>query len=368
MKVALVHELLTMKGGAEHVLGVLADMFPEAPIYTLLYDEKLFGDRFPKARVHTSHLQPWTLLSKNHHWYLGAFPRAVEAWDFSAFDLVISTSSAFAHGIITNGKPKHLCYVHSPARYLWDRTHDVQRRAATGPLGWARGPMIERLFHRLRVWDSEAADRPDMLLAASKEVQRRIKLYWRRESSVVYPPLDDLWLTPPESKATGDTRPFLIVSTLAPYKRIDLAVTACSRLGLPLIVAGQGPDRRRLERLAGPTVTFAGYRNIDQLRRLYADARAVLFPGDEDFGLVPLEAMASGTPVIAFRSGGAQETMEEGATGLFFEEATPESLMSVLQTFDPKRFDAKTLEQRVRRFTRTSFEEGIRSAVSELMR
>ncbi|MEK7217998.1 MAG: glycosyltransferase family 4 protein, partial [Patescibacteria group bacterium] len=198
MKVALVHELLTMKGGAEKVLRILAQMFPEAPIYTLLYDEKKLGDWFPKERITTSNIQrsaerfshsPFSILHSpfDHHLYLKRFPAAVESWDFSGFDLVLSSSSAFAHGIITNGRPQHLCYVHSPARYLWDRTHEVMERAGKGLLGPLKRAFLSHAFHKLRVWDAEAADRPDLLLAASRTVQRRIELYWRCESTVVHP-------------------------------------------------------------------------------------------------------------------------------------------------------------------------------------
>src|SRR3989338_8623295 len=182
MKVALVHELLTMKGGAEHVFKILTEMFPDAPIYTLLYDEKKLGDWFPKERIRTSALQKFARFSLNHHYYLPWFPQTVEQWDFSEFDLVISSSSAFVHGIITNGNPKHLCYVHSPARYLWDRTHEILDRASRGPLGALRKRHLEKTFHKLRIWDTESSERPDMLLVASKEVQRRTMLYWRRES------------------------------------------------------------------------------------------------------------------------------------------------------------------------------------------
>ncbi|NOS68144.1 MAG: hypothetical protein HOO67_07355 [Candidatus Peribacteraceae bacterium] len=236
MRVAIVHELLTMRGGAERVLRVLADMFPDAPIYTLLYNEKKLGTWFPRERVRTSRLQPHFPLSTfhfslNHHLYLRRFPAAVESWDFSEFDLILSSSSAFTHGIIANGKPKHLCYVQSPARYLWDRTHGVLERAGKGILGPLRRRYLSRTFHKLRIWDSEAADRPDGLIAASKEVQRRIELYWRRESAVIHPPIDDFWFTPLapnyELRITNFRNPqsairnyYLIVSQLASYKRI----------------------------------------------------------------------------------------------------------------------------------------------------
>ncbi len=376
MKVALVHELLTMKGGAEKVLRILGTMFPEAPIYTLLYDEKKLGDWFPKERIRTSELQnqlfptPYALLPTpyrfNHHLFLKKFPAAVEAWDFSEFDLVISTSSAFAHGIITNGKPRHLCYVHSPARYLWDRTHDVLDRAGRGVLGKLRRKYLERTFHKLRIWDSEAADRPDTLIAASKEVQRRIELYWRRQSDVIYPPIDDFWfdVLPAPSRSAPY---FFIASTLVPYKRIDVAIEACNQLKLPLKVAGTGPDEQRLKSLAGPSVELLGYVTDDELKSLYAAATATIFPGEEDFGLVPVESMACGTPVVALQKGGALETIVEGKTGAFFSELTAASLANVLRDFKKESFDPSACRAQAEKFSRTKFEERIRQEVKNIL-
>src|SRR3989338_6210425 len=390
MKIALVHELLTMRGGAERVLRIIADMFPEAPIYTLLYNEAKLGAWFPRHRVRPSiihrslkfRLLPHFQLSLpvrqagtfnfqfrfNHHLYLSQFPSAVEAWDFSEFDLVISTSSAFAHVIITNGKPKHLCYVHSPARYLWDRTHDVLTQSSKGLLGPLKRWSLSHLFHTLRIWDAESADRPDALLAASKTVQRRIELYWRRESAVIYPPIDDHWFSVSHrSHVLGPRSYFLIVSTLAPYKRIDIAIEAYNHLRLPLTITGSGPDRKRLERLAGPTVTFLGYVPEENLPDLYRGAIATICPGDEDFGLVPLESMACGTPVIAFRSGGALETIQENITGQFFNEPTAPSLAEAIQYFDRSHFSEDTCRAHAQKFSREAFEKDIRSAVAKLL-
>jgi len=396
VKVALVHELLTQKGGAERVLRVLAAMYPDAPIYTLLYDEKKLGDWFPRTRIRTSALQKFARFSSNHHYYLSWFPNAVEAWNFDpcsshhpppslklrrtgnplpfegereeCFDLVISSSSAFAHGIITNGKPKHLCYVHSPARYLWDRTHDVLTQSSKGLLGPLKRWYLSHLFHTLRIWDAESADRPDALLAASKTVQRRIELYWRRESAVIYPPIDDHWFSVSHrSHVLGPRSYFLIVSTLAPYKRIDIAIEAYNHLRLPLTITGSGPDRKRLERLAGPTVTFLGYVPEENLPDLYRGAIATICPGDEDFGLVPLESMACGTPVIAFRSGGALETIQENITGQFFNEPTAPSLAEAIQYFDRSHFSEDTCRAHAQKFSREAFEKDIRSAVAKLL-
>lgn len=369
MKVALVHELLTMKGGAEKVLKILAEMFPEAPIYTLLYDEQKLGDWFPRTRVRTSNVQPKLMFGRwrlNHHLYLRRFPQAIEGFDFSGFDLVISSSSAFAHGIITNGHPKHLSYIHSPARYLWDRTHDVLDRAARGPLGWFKRRHLEHTFHGLRIWDSEAAERADVLLAASKEVQRRIELYWRRESQVVYPPIDPVWLEHAPKRSTDQTY-FFVASTLVPYKRIELAIEAANQLQVPLKIAGEGPDKARLQKLAGPTVELLGFQSQEQLMSLYAGAKATLFVGDEDFGLVPLESMACGTPVIGMRKGGALETIIEGTTGTFFDSPTAESLSKVMSSFDAKKFDADACRAQAQNFSRREFESSLREAIKRML-
>ncbi len=372
MKVALVHELLTMKGGAENVLRILADMFPDAPIYTLLYDERKLGNWFPRDRVRGA-INPW--LGFNHHLYLNKFPHTIESWNVDEFDLVISSSSAFAHGIITNGKPRHLSFVHSPARYLWDQTHAVQSRANVFTRRY-----LSKTFHKLRIWDSEAAARPDMLLAASKEVQRRIQLYWDRESDVLHPPINNMFFDSPlpsgEGLGVGEVRQkrgrehpdyYLIVSTLARYKQIDIAIDACNKLGLHLNIVGEGPDRARLERLAGPTIHFYGYRRGDELRDLYRDAQAVIFPGLEDFGLVPIEANASGTPVIAYRGGGALETQIEGVTAAFFDEHSADSLMKTLELFDHKKYSKENCRKNAERFRQSHFEQQLHTKIRELM-
>lgn len=356
-----------MRGGAEKVLKILADMFPDAPIYTLLYDKKKLGDWFPKARVRPSILQE-NAHSFNHHLYLRKFPRAVEAWDFSEFDIVLSTSSAFVHGIITNSNPKHLCYVHSPARYLWDRTHDVVNQAGTGPIGWLKRLYLDKTFHVLRVWDSEAADRPDKLLAASNAVKRRIELYWRRDSDVMYPPIDDFWFEKPKTATPATEHPnyFLIVSSLVRYKRIELAIQAANAMNVHLKIVGEGPDRKRLESIAGKTVGFYGYRQNDELKDLFRGAKATIFAGDEDFGLVPLESMACGTPVVAFRSGGALETVVEGQTGEFFDDPTAESLQQTMKKIEQKKYSSDALIAQAKKFSRTQFEDGIRKAIASL--
>lgn len=356
-----------MRGGAERVLRILAQMYPDAPIYTLLYDEKKLGEWFPKERVRTSNIHPHG--DFNHHHYLKKFPKAVEAWDFSAFDLVISSSSAFAHGIITNGKPKHLCYIHSPARYLWDRTHDVIDRASKGPLGRLKKMYLQSTFHQLRQWDAEVAPRPDTLIAASKEVQRRVQLYWDRNSDVIYPPIDDHWFQ--ERAAINShmehSEYFLLVSTLADYKRIDVAIHACNQTKVHLKIVGEGAERKSLEKIAGPTIHFYGWREGDELADLYTGAKATIIPGEEDFGLVALESMACGTAVIGYGKGGITETVINGVTGVFFDAETPESLMHILTSFDPKEYSSQKCKEQAAKFSQSEFEHKIRSAVKTIM-
>ena len=372
MKVALVHELLTMRGGAERVLKVVAEMFPEAPIYTLLYDEKKLGDWFPRERIRFSSLQKFSGLSTNHHLYLRRFPKAVENWSFDGaqddtpFDLVISFSSAFAHGIQTSGKTKHLSYVHTPARYLWDRAFDVLDRVCrvgalrATPLQGLRRRYLEHTFHKLRQWDAMAAERGDHLLAASKATQRRIELYWRRESDVLYPPVDVDEFPLYEGKRDDY---YVLVSTLVPYKRIDLAIDACNALGKNLKIIGEGPDEKNLRKRSGKTIEFLGYLSHKDLVPVLQNARGFIFPGEEDFGIAPIEAMACGTPVIAYGKGGALETVVVGDTGMFFGEQTSASLGEAIQKFERQSFDPRSCRKRAEEFSRTKFEDGLQKAI-----
>ena len=366
MKVAIVHELLTRRGGAERIARIFADMFPEAPVYTLLYNEKKLGEWIPKERVRTAKLPvsrfPFpAFIRYNHHLHLRHFPKAVEAWDFSEFDLVLSSSSAFVHGIITNGNPKHICYIHSPARYLWDSMHEVVQRASQGPLGWLKRQWLERTFHALRIWDAESADRPDALIANSKEVQRRIECYWRHGSNVLYPPIEDFWMEKDVQKKKKDF--YLIVSTLTPYKCIDRAIGACNSLKVPLKIIGEGCDRRRLQKMAGPTVEFLGYQSNEAVRDLYSQAKAVLFPAKDDFGLVPVEAMACGAPVIALGEGGALETVQDGETGFFFHEPTADALEETMHQTRAISIDPAHCRAHAKRFGRDRFEKSIRETI-----
>lgn len=369
MRVAIVHELLTTKGGAERVARIFADMFPDAPVYTLLYDKQKMHDWFPAERVRTSRVQKqFSWLPKgiryNHRYLFPFFPRAVQEWNFSEYDLVISSSSAYVHGILTNGKPKHISYIHSPARYLWDRTHDALEQQSKGIFGALRRRILHELFHRSRMWDAEASYRADTLLAASQQIKRRIELYWRQESDVLYPPIEDHWF---DAKEEPTEEFYLIVSTLAAYKRIELAIDACKAAGVKLKIAGDGPIRKELEKRSDEHIEFLGHQSDAELASLYSKAKAIIFPGEEDFGLVPVEAMACGTPVIAYNGGGARETVVEGTTGTFFSEKNAESLAQILRNFDHKKYTKSNCRSHAQKWNRSNFEQQLHTKISALM-
>src|SRR3989338_6910525 len=303
MKVALVHDLLVKLGGGERVLKVLSDLYPNAPIYTLLYDEAKVGRVFPKSRVRVSGFHKLPKILRNQRRYLLPWmPKMIESFDFSEYDLVISSSSAYAHGIVTDLGTKHISYCHSPMRYAWDWAHPYLNEQNVGRL--KRG-IIRKMLSKIRIWDYYASDRADLILANSSNVQKRIQKYWRKASTVLYPPVDveRFKVTP----AHGNY--FLIVSTLTPFKNIELAIHLFNKIRKQLIIIGDGADRERLKRLAGPHIDFLGFKPDDVVREYMQNCRALIFPGEEDFGITPVEAMACGKPVLAYGKGGATEIL-----------------------------------------------------------
>ncbi|EKD63925.1 MAG: glycosyl transferase group 1 [uncultured bacterium] len=320
MQIALVHDFLVRMGGAERVLAEFAKMYPKAPIFTILYDEKLAGSTFPRERVITSGLQKLPSFIKKRHKYLfPLMPAQVEQFDLSGYDLVISSSNAYAHGVVTNLRTKHICYCHSPMRYAWDWTHNYMGEQRLN--GVAKMFAMKRL-EQVRMWDMAAADRVDKYIANSRTVAGRIQKYYRQDSEVIYPPVDVRRFSP---KKTNENY-FLIVSTLTPYKKIDLAISMFNRLGRRLVIIGDGSARGYLERMAGPSIDFLGFKSDAVIKDYMENCRGVLFPGEDDFGIVPVEAMACGKPVLAYGRGGATETVIPGVTGEFFYEPTFESI------------------------------------------
>jgi glycosyltransferase involved in cell wall biosynthesis len=331
LRVALIHDYLNQQGGAERVVQVLTEMFPGAPLYTSVYDRERMPASWRRLDIRTSYLQRISPRVSLARVMLPLYPTAFEAFNLDAYDLVISSATTFAKGVLTRPETCHICYCSNPTRLLW-MYHDYMEYES-----------LPRIVHRLlpwlvtpmRTWDFLAAQRVDYFLANSRNAQRRIAKFYRRESDVVHPPIDASRFSPVDKPEDY----FLVVARLQPYKRIDLAVQACSRLGVPLRVIGEGPDRGRLEALAGPTVSFLGRRGDEEVAAAMARCRAYVQPGEEDFGMAPLEAQAAGRPVIAYRAGGALETVEEGITGVFFDYPTMDCLAATLNefrdTFDP---------------------------------
>lgn len=359
MKIAFVHDFLLKPGGAERVLKALMDMYPDAPVYTLLYDEKKMGHIFPKERVRTSRLQKFPRFIPGMHKFLfPMMPGAVEQFDLSEFDVVLSSSSAYAHGVVTNLDTKHICYYHSPMRYAWDYTHQYLKDQN---LGWFGEILASRLIHKVRQWDFLASDRVDVSLANSRTVQKRIQKYYRKESQIIHPPVDTERFHAHE-KHEGY---FLMVSTLTPYKRVDLAVELFNKLGKRLVIIGDGPDRARLQRMAASNIDFFGFKPDDVVKEYLENCRAFIFPGEEDFGIAPIEAMACGKPVLAFRKGGLTETMIEGETGEFFNEQTLESMEDGLtqMLINEKTYSAKDIAEHAEQYSIKAFEKAIKSVI-----
>lgn len=361
MKIALVHDQLIKLGGAERVLKVLADLYPQAPIYTLLYDERRVGHIFPRNRIRTSSFQNFPGFLKNRRrYFFSMMPRFIESFDFSGFDLVLSSSTAFSHGIITDLNTRHICYCHSPMRYAWDWTHSYLEENRIFGL---KRYIVQKLLSNLRVWDYYASSRVDRYVANSKTVQQRIRKYYRKDSVVIYPPINL------ESFSVSKNREnyFLIVSTLTPYKNVELAIHLFNKIQKKLVIIGDGDDRSRISRLAGPTIDFLGFKPDEVVREYLHNCRALIFPGEEDFGLVPVEAMACGKPVLAYGKGGATESVIAGVSGEFFNEPTVESMEDGLTRLlaHETKYDANRIRQCAEPFAQADFEQKIQALLPQ---
>lgn len=360
MKIALVHDYLVQYGGAERVLSAFREVFPDAPIYTLIHDRESVHGRFDDARVYVSFLQGLPGVRRAHRIFPLLMPSAIEQFDLSGYDVVLSDSSSFAKGVLTGPDTLHISYIHTPMRYAWD---DCQKY--TEDFGFPR--LIRRivpfLMNPLRIWDRVSADRPDLVIANSGFVARRIRKYYGRDARVIPPPVDTSRFSVSEKR--GDY--FLMVGRLIAYKRFDIAVEAFTRLGIPLKIAGRGPEMKRLRKMAGPNVEFLGRVPDEELPRYYSECRAFIFPQEEDFGIVAMEALASGRPVIAYRGGDIEERVEEGVSGLLFDEQTPEAVMEAVSRFDDSVFDPERIREKALPFDVASFRRIIRRYVEEAL-
>lgn len=361
MNVALVHDWLTGTRGGERVLRELATIFPGATLFTLFHFDGSVPKEIEALPIRTTFLQRFVRRDRDYRKLLPLFFAAAETWDVSGFDLVLSSSHCVAKNVRRGPQGFHVSYCHTPVRYLHDQFEDYFRR---------RSPLVRQAARAARAplaaIDVARARRVDAFLANSENVRARIGRLYGRTSRVVSPPVDTGLFSPPPPGAAREG--FLVVSALAPYKRIDDAIEAANRARFPLTIAGFGPEKRRLQALARETVRFVGTPNDEELCGLYRSAEAVLMPGEEDFGIVPLEAQAAGAPVVALARGGARETVRDGETGILYEPAGPEGLLAALDRFRAVRFNPAKLAEQAGRFSRAEFRKSLLAALQDALR
>lgn len=356
MKVAIIHDHLAQMGGAEKVLQVLVEMFPEAPVYTLLYDEENVRKNFSNSKIKASIIQKLPGSRKHYKWYMPLMPMAIEFCDLREFDLVISSTSSFAKGVITAPDTLHICYCHTPTRYLWSDTHQY-----INELKYNRyfKKIISLILNYVRMWDKLAADRVDIFVANSKTVQKRIKKYYQKESALIYPNIEEekFYI----SKNIGDY--FLTGCRLVPYKRNDILIDAIKKINasgaekIKLKIFGDGIDKQRLIELAkgDENIEFLGRVSDEERGKLYSECLAFINTQLEDFGITMVEAMASGRPVIALKKGGATETVVEDKTGIFFEEENRDSIINALQKFKNTKFIPEEIRSHAMKYSKENF-------------
>jgi len=359
MKVALVYDRVNKFGGAEKVLIALHTLFPKAPLYTSVYSRKN-ADWAKIFKVRSSFLQRFTFTHTIHEKLAPFMPFVFESFDFSAYDLVISVTSESAKGIVTHPPTRHLCICLTPTRYLWSGYKEYFSNTLYRALSY---PVVMYLRH----WDIQAASRPDIIVGISTAVQKRIQKYYKRSSELIFPPVE--FNTRIKKPKEVKKEPFfLVVSRLVRYKRIDIAIRAANKLGKTLIVIGAGHEEENLKKIAGPTVTFLGFVNDEELAWYYKNCEALLFPGREDFGIVMVEVQLFGKPVIAYRGGGALDIVKEGETGEFFDKQNAPALIDMLKSFKPYRYNKKNCVKNAHNFSHKVFNAKMKEIVDDIMK
>ena len=373
LRIAIVHYWFVNRRGGERVVETMAKMFPYADLFSLVVDPEKLDPTLRERSIKTSFLQNIPGGRRWHRHLLPFYPLALEQFDLSGYDLVLSSESGPAKGVLTNSRTCHVCYCHSPMRYLWDFYQSYKNGRSLGALS---RPVFSLASHYLRLWDAASAQRVDHFVANSRTVAARIRKHYRRDSEVIHPPVD----VHAGCLASRIEDYYLFAGQLVDYKRADIAIEACNRLGRRLHVVGEGEQYRRLRRLAGPSITFCGPLSDQELREQYAHCRALVFPGEEDFGIVPVEAMSFGRPVIAYGRGGATETVKGSSpqdvgtaatsSGLFFQEQTTDSLMEAMVSFEKiqSQFSPFWIKQSVERFDESHFMAGLGEFLADKVR
>lgn len=360
MRVAIVHDWLTNLGGGERVVDALSDAFPEAPIYTSVYNPNGISIFQDKKVIH-SFLQDWPLAKSKHQFYSMLRRYAFESFDFSDFDVVISSSSAESKGIITSTDTMHFSYIHTPTRYYWSGYQDYLDSPGLGLLSPIAKLFLPRVVRKMRYWDYAAAQRPDYLIANSQTVQNRITEYYNRDSKIIFPPVDI------DNFKVANTKKdyYLVVSRLIPYKRVDLAVRACSELGRRLIVVGNGPELGNLRKIASDDVEFIQDAEDSQVSNLYSNSCGFIFTAYEDFGITPVEAMASGIPVIIYGKGGGSESVIDNKTGIFFSDQSVDCLKKAILDFEKNNFSKEIIRKHAENFSKKRFIDEVRTMINQ---
>ena len=365
MKVAIAHEFLTQFGGAERVLLALNEIYPDAPIYVLVRKDFKQDNYFKNLNIHTSSLQKWfNLLGKRQKLLLSFYPYAIEQFNFSEFDLVISSSNSFAKGIITSPDTIHICYCHSPTRYLWDYKDEYLKEQGMSVFSKV---VVNKMLDNLRIWDYQAAQRVDYFIANSMNVKKRIKKYYRHDSEVIYPPVGIKKFNL-NNKRQGDY--FLLAGRLSAYKKTELALEAFSQLKDKLVIIGEGADFYKFKNRKLKNVNFVGFVDDKKLEGYYQNCCALIFPQEEDFGIIPVEAMATGTPVIAYKKGGTIETVIDGETGIFFEKQSKGEIMDAIERFKKikHKFNPTLIRKHAEKFDERIFKEKVKKFIFNIMK
>lgn len=356
--IAIVHEWLTNMGGSERLIINFKELYPEAPIYTTIYNPDNLDEELKNIDVRTSFLQNKRGAKTHHQKFFPFMPMAFESFDLTEYDIVLSSSSSCAKGVVTRPDTMHVCYCHSPMRYGWEFYYQYSKHDVKSKL---KKVLLKYLMNYMRLWDRASSDRVDYFIANSENVARRIWKHYRRESVVIHPSVR----TKLFDISDTDEEYYLMVSRLVSYKMVDLAVKVFNELKLPLVIIGDGAERQRLENMANDNIKFLGRQPDSVIQEYYSKCRAFVFPGEEDFGITPLEAQASGRPVIAYGKGGALETVIDGVTGVFFSEQTEESMKDAMQRFEKINFDKQTIREHAKTFDEEIFKQKVDNFIKE---